>query len=101
MANRNQPSNGRYSNSNQRSYLAGNQASSYGSMRAVPMGNVREAAEEICNPLAEKDPLAGLPLAMAYVPWQRFENIYCLKDAFMKGTMFQDLDFDFYGRRCN
>lgn len=40
-------------------------------------------------------------LAMAYVPWQRFENIYDnLEKAYTSGTIFRDLDLTFTGRRC-
>lgn len=40
-------------------------------------------------------------LAMAYVPWQKFEKIYDnLEKAYTSGTIFQDLDLTFTGRRC-
>ena len=45
--------------------------------------------------------LSGLPIAMAYVPWQRFDNIYPLPQALRNGTMFRELDLEFAGRRCN
>lgn len=47
-----------------------------------------------------KDPLAGLPLAMAYVPMQEWENIYELEKGFTHGTIFRDLDFPFYPTPC-
>lgn len=47
------------------------------------------------------DPLCGMPLAMAYVPWQRFENLYEECTAIYHGTLFRDLDLDFYGVRCD
>ncbi len=41
------------------------------------------------------------PVAMAYVPWQRFNGIYeDLEKAFCTGTIFPDLDKPFTGRRC-
>lgn len=41
-------------------------------------------------------------LAMAYVPWQKWENLYCLDKAFKRGTIFVDLDKPFYGKGgCN
>lgn len=41
-------------------------------------------------------------LAMAYVPWQKWENIYCSDKALKRGTIFADLDKPFYGRGgCN
>ena len=45
--------------------------------------------------------LNGLPLAMAYVPWQAYCNIYPLQQALRNGTMFRELDLEFAGRRCN
>ncbi|MBE5960748.1 MAG: spore coat associated protein CotJA [Lachnospiraceae bacterium] len=40
-------------------------------------------------------------LAMAYVPWQPFQNVYEDAEAHDIGTIFADLNLDFYGRRCN
>lgn len=41
-------------------------------------------------------------LAMAYVPWQKWENIYSSDKGFKRGTIFADLDKPFYGRGgCN
>ena len=45
--------------------------------------------------------LSGLPIAMAYVPWQSYGNIYPLQQALRNGTIFRELDFEFAGRRCN
>lgn len=41
------------------------------------------------------------PVAMAYVPWQRFKGI-CdnLEEAYQIGTIFPELDKPFTGRRC-
>lgn len=51
-----------------------------------------------CNP---ETSLIGMPIAMAYVPWQSYGNIYTLSQALKRGTMFCELDLDFAGRRCN
>lgn len=45
--------------------------------------------------------MEGFALAMAYVPWQSFCNLRDEHEAFRDGTIFKDLDLDFYGRRCN
>lgn len=45
--------------------------------------------------------LQSMPLAMAYVPWQSYGNLYPLSQAVRQGTIFRDLDFEFMGRRCN
>ena len=55
-------------------------------------------AEAACN---KETTLSGYPIAMAYVPWQDYGNIYPLQQALRNGTMFQELDLDFAGRRCN
>ena len=45
--------------------------------------------------------LQNMALAMAYVPWQPYENLYSLSQALRSGTIFRDLELDFKGRRCN
>lgn len=47
------------------------------------------------------DDMEGKALAMAYVPWQSFRKLYEVCEGFSKGTIFKELDLDFYGRRCN
>ena len=37
------------------------------------------------------------PIAMAYVPWQSFREIYGPEDAFAAGTIFAGLDLPFLG----
>ncbi len=46
-------------------------------------------------------PLDSFPIAMAYVPMQRFKGI-CddLEAAYQSGTIFPELDLPFTGRRC-
>lgn len=38
------------------------------------------------------------PIAMAYVPWQSFKDIYEPAMALMKGTIFKELDLPFTGK---
>ena len=41
------------------------------------------------------------PIAMAYVPWQKFDKIYDdLEKAFRTGTIVPELNKPFTGRRC-
>lgn len=48
-----------------------------------------------------KENFDRFPLAMAYVPWQRFNGIYDnLDEALNAGTVFPELDKPFTGRRC-
>lgn len=40
---------------------------------------------------------AHVSLAMMYVPFQRFENLYDPEKALERGTLFAELDLPFYG----
>lgn len=46
----------------------------------------------------KNDPLSGMPVAMAYVPWQTWQNIYDARKGFQCGTIFQDLNKPFRGK---
>lgn len=48
----------------------------------------------------EDDPLSNMAIAMAYVPWQVWGNLYDMDKALKVGTIFEDLDKPFLGRRC-
>ena len=45
-----------------------------------------------------EDPLYGMPLAMAYVPWQTWGEIFDICEGFQTGTVFEELDKPFLGR---
>lgn len=45
-----------------------------------------------------KTELDELPLAMAYVPMQKFKDLYGQEDALEKGTLFTDLNKPFAGK---
>ena len=45
------------------------------------------------------DEMGGMPLAMGYVPWQKFECTYEPMEGLHAGTIFPELDKPFYGRR--
>lgn len=51
-------------------------------------------------PSMVRDPLAGLSIGIGYVPWQRFGNLYEECEGVYHGTIFQELDLDFCGMRC-
>ena len=45
--------------------------------------------------------IENFPVAMAYVPWQRFDRMYDdLEKAYSYGTVFPELNKPFTGRRC-
>ena len=50
-----------------------------------------------CGRMME-DPLYGMPLAMAYVPWQTWCQISDLCEGFRSGTIFEELNKPFLGR---
>lgn len=56
------------------------------------------------EPAAQCDPPEfGLPLAMAYVPWQQWQEPYPCDMALLRGTIFPCLDLPFKGsqrRQC-
>lgn len=45
----------------------------------------------------KNDCAKGCPLAMAYVPWQGFDETYSLEEGFRAGTVFPCLDLPFKG----
>lgn len=53
-------------------------------------------SDSIYDARAAKIKVSG-PLAMAYVPMQRFVNLYSAADGFEAGTIFKDLDLPFLG----
>lgn len=50
-----------------------------------------------CSNTNEYDELSGMPLAMAYVPWQEWQNIYEAEKGLHRGTIFEELDKPFNG----
>lgn len=51
------------------------------------------------NSTSWRNALSGLPLAMAYVPWQTFGNTYEPCKALQLGTIFPELCKPFCGKR--
>lgn len=49
-----------------------------------------------CN--TQNDSLANMPVAMAYVPWQYFQDVYEPDKALLYGTIFPELNKPFYGK---
>lgn len=44
--------------------------------------------------------LSDLPLGIAYVPWQKFEQVFEADKGFMCGSIFAELVYPFYGARA-
>lgn len=45
----------------------------------------------------DSDELQGMPIAMAYVPWQKWRKLYEAEKGFCRGTIFEELDKPFRG----
>lgn len=72
-----------------------------GHCTSVPAADCGCAVESDSNSSCgrrRKDPLSKMPLAMAYVPWQTWEEIYEICEGFQAGTIFAQLDKQFLGR---
>lgn len=50
-----------------------------------------------CNDKGSYDELRGMPVAMAYVPWQEWCSLYEADKGFFCGTIFEELDKPFRG----
>lgn len=67
------------------------------------MQNMPEHRRTKCSSMANNcpchsDPLSGMPIAMAYVPWQCFHDVYEPDKALQYGTIFPELNKPFYGK---
>ncbi len=67
-----------------------------GQMRMQKQMNTRPAMPRPCP--GDTDALAGMPIAMAYVPWQFFHDTYEPDKALQYGTIFPELNKPFYGK---
>lgn len=57
-----------------------------------------EAPYPVCHDMRTTcDELSSMPIAMAYVPWQEWRNIYEAEKGFHKGTIFEELNKPFCG----
>lgn len=45
-----------------------------------------------------REPVDEMMPAMSYVPWQKWEDIYCMEEALERGTIFAQLDKPYIGR---
>ncbi len=48
--------------------------------------------------IAKRDAYGNKPLAMAYVPWQTWRDLYDTEKGFHCGTIFQELNLPFLGK---
>lgn len=50
------------------------------------------------KPVNERTSKNQFPVGMAYVPWQKLEELYDLEKGFRAGTIFPELNLPFTGR---
>ena len=63
----------------------------------TPRGQMQHHVPTPCYGQGD-DPLRNTPLAMAYVPWQQWREIYEPDKALCRGTIFKELDKPFLGK---
>lgn len=63
----------------------------------VNYSSYRQAPAACPIEVGRKDAWENMPLAMAYVPWQTWQNIYDAEKGFCNGTIFQELNLPFRG----
>ena len=63
---------------------------------AMPYSNYRQM--QTPTSMMRRDSWHDMSLAMAYVPWQTWRDIYDAEKGFHKGTIFQELDMPFLGK---
>ena len=68
-----------------------------GGSRTMPASVSPSNPSRPCCNIQDHDKLSGLSIAMAYVPWQQFGNLYEPDQALRNGTVFQDLNKPFHG----
>ncbi len=56
--------------------------------------NIGLGEHKFCNTL-----LKDLPIAMAYVPFQKIENVFSQDEALKSGTLFANLEKPFLGKK--
>lgn len=84
-------------NCNQKDYMNSRQNNIYSGKRSAQMA-LRSDCNNSCGMNSDYS-IDSFPIAMAYVPWQTWQNIYEPSEALKAGTLFADLDLRFYGVR--
>ena len=69
-------------------------------LKEAPCAQVNKpCAVEMPGNTVSSNPLSGFPLAMAYVPYQNFEELNEPAKALECGTLFKELYMPFYGQK--
>ena len=62
--------------------------------------NINDYVIKVIIKMNNKSNCSGQALTMAYVPWQKWEDIYSPEEGFARGTIFAQLDKSYIGRKC-
>lgn len=63
---------------------------------AMPYNNYRQM--QTSTSMMRRGTWDDMPLAMAYIPWQTWRDIYDAEKGFQYGTIFQELNMPFLGK---
>lgn len=70
--------------------------------RPVPIPCMEHTAQSSNSCRIPRDPMDGMVIAMAYVPWQKWQNISEVCRGMEQGTIFEELNKPFCGKGgCN
>ena len=70
---------------------------SYGRQMSSASSPQMGTTRQTCTGPTVCEELSGMPLAMAYVPWQKWQHLYEVEKGFCRGTIFEELDKPFQG----
>lgn len=75
---------------------------SWGNMAAPYAADTWQQPFQMSCPTTQAGMLEqNYPVAMAYVPWQQWQNTYAPERGLAQGTIFPDLDLPFVLGRCS
>lgn len=63
---------------------------------SMPYNTYRQ--NQMTMPMTKRDTYKDMSLAMAYVPWQTWRDLYEPEKGFHCGTIFQELNLPFLGK---
>ena len=66
-------------------------------MSEAQMDNLMNQCQNDPSQRGSSDPMYGMPLGIGYVPWQCWGNLYDLEEGLCNGTIFPELNLQFFG----
>mgnify|MGYP000873552088 CR=1 FL=1 len=77
----------------------GNMRQGYDRSRGTMCDQCESFDRDSC-PENRRYPVDQMPIAMAYVPWQEWGCVFEANEGLKAGTIFKELDLEFYGTTC-